>query len=151
MPFSRSRSPRHAQEPSSPGQRPVFSGQWSVRNPCARHASNLRTHVPRHRHHGRRRATTPLNASAIGRGQPAFSRENTAYRSDMRPTARPETHQNLIHLDKDHGARTRRPDASHGRITHDATEFFSSLRRVAARRRGKATSPRPGKARIIRR
>jgi hypothetical protein len=52
------------------------------------------------------RAATNHDASersAIDRGQPASSRESAAYRSDLRPTARPETHQNLIHPDKDHG------------------------------------------------
>ena len=63
------------------------------------------THVSRHRHHERQRATTPLNETAIDRGQPDFSREKTAYRSDMRPTARPETHQNLIHPDKEQNRR----------------------------------------------
>jgi hypothetical protein len=48
------------------------------------------------------RSTTPLNASATSRWQPTSSSEDAAYRSDMRPTARPETHQNLIYPDKDH-------------------------------------------------
>jgi hypothetical protein len=41
----------------------------------------------------------------------------------MRPTARPETHQNLIHPDKDHGASPRRGRANHGHLTHEAAEF----------------------------
>ena len=63
------------------------------------------THCGRPRHHERERATTPLNTFAVDRWQPSSPRGENTYRSDMRPTARPETHQNLIYPDKDHGIR----------------------------------------------
>jgi hypothetical protein len=119
MPFSRSRSTHHAQEPSTP------SGMTTLAHGKPLNSAHT---CGRHRHHERQRSTTPLNEVPSAAGSQHFAR-NAAYRSDMRPTARPETHQNLIHPDKDHGALPRRESAHHGRITHDATEPFSSLRR----------------------
>ena len=63
MPFLRSKSTHHAQEPSSP-----IAGCEPRRT---RQASNY-AHATAHRHHAACVAT-PLNAVAIGRGQPALA------------------------------------------------------------------------------
>ena len=98
----------HAQEPSTP-----LNAQ--VECPAHDRPHSLSTHTcGRPRHHERERTTTPLNTFASSRWQPARSEEQTTYRSDMRPSARPETHQNLIYPDKDHDAPTRRRRIHHG-------------------------------------
>ena len=112
MPFSRSRSggpipqaeahrtkppTHHAQEPATPG---------GVSPDCAapphgRH--ELSTHTGSHRS-SHRPIPTPLNACAKSRGSPHLPCHHgrRTCRSDTATTARPATHQNLIHPDKDH-------------------------------------------------
>ena len=81
-------------------------------HPTARRGMNPPNHTARqysaytrgtHRHHDRQITTTPLNVVAFGRGQP--DPERSAYRSDLRPQTRPETHQNLIHNSKEQNRR----------------------------------------------
>ena len=112
--------PDHAQEPSSP---------LSERTPRrTRQASNLaHTCVPPPPSRAAASHNAPERMCHRSRGSQHL-RKNAAYRSDLRPTARPETHQNLIHPDKDHGARTRRPSANHGRhrLRCGRISFFSA-------------------------
>jgi hypothetical protein len=59
----------------------------------------------------------------------------------LRPTARPETHQNLIHPDKDHGA-TPQGDARHGRAGFPVRPNSFPLRRTPTRTPGTLSKAR---------
>jgi hypothetical protein len=81
----------------------------------------LSTHMWMSARHHERAKIHDASEHICRRSLAATALARDAYRSDMRPTARPETHQNLIYPDKDHGAKI--APATDGTV-EDASEFL---------------------------